>query len=121
MSFLDPDFPEKFELFTTSHIVVMVVIAVLWIAIPLEFKRRKNEKWDLVFRYVLAALLIGQYLGWVIWEIATGRFTLELSLDLSKEEIEQSVLSDERTQKYLAGRTPKKIIVVPGKIVNVVG
>ena len=49
------------------------------------------------------------------------RFTKELPLDLSKEEIEKAVLEDERTQKQLAGRTPKKVIVVPGRIVNIVG
>ncbi|MDQ7916229.1 leucine--tRNA ligase [Mesonia sp. MT50] len=49
------------------------------------------------------------------------RFTLDLSLDLSKEEIEKAVMADERTQKQLEGRTPKKVIIVPGKIVNIVG
>ena len=49
------------------------------------------------------------------------RFTLDLSLDLSKDEIENAVMQDERTQKQLEGRTPKKVIVVPGKIVNIVG
>ena len=49
------------------------------------------------------------------------RFTLELSLDLSKDEIEAAVMGEERTQQYLDGRTPKKVIVVPGKIVNIVG
>ncbi len=49
------------------------------------------------------------------------RFTIELSLDLTKEEIENAVLEHERTQKQLAGRIPKKVIVVPGKIVNIVG
>ncbi len=49
------------------------------------------------------------------------RFTLELSLDLSKDEIEKSVMEHEKTQAQLEGRTPKKIIVVPGKIVNIVG
>ncbi|HSR59238.1 MAG TPA: class I tRNA ligase family protein, partial [Robiginitalea sp.] len=49
------------------------------------------------------------------------RFTLELSLDLSKEEIEAAVLAHPKTQEQLQGRAPKKVIVVPGKIVNVVG
>ncbi|HIP27092.1 MAG TPA: hypothetical protein EYG80_05500, partial [Flavobacteriaceae bacterium] len=49
------------------------------------------------------------------------RFTLDLSLDLTKDEIESAVMADERTQKQLDGRTPKKVIVVPGKIVNIVG
>ncbi len=49
------------------------------------------------------------------------KFTLELPLDLSKEDIEKTVMGHEKTQKQLAGRTPKKVIVVPGKIVNIVG
>ncbi|WP_025664422.1 leucine--tRNA ligase [Aquimarina megaterium] len=49
------------------------------------------------------------------------RFTMELSLDLSKDEIEAAVMAHEKTQEQLAGRAPKKVIVVPGKIVNVVG
>ncbi len=49
------------------------------------------------------------------------RFTIELPLDLGKDEIEKAVMADERTQKQLDGRAPKKVIVVPGKIVNIVG
>ena len=49
------------------------------------------------------------------------RFTKELSLDLDKDEVEKAVMEDERTQQQLGGRTPKKVIVVPGKIVNIVG
>jgi len=49
------------------------------------------------------------------------RFTMELSLDLSKDEIESAVMTHEKTIHYLEGRTPKKVIVVPGKIVNIVG
>ena len=48
------------------------------------------------------------------------RFTLELSLDLSKEEIEKTVLEHEKTITQLEGRTPKKVIIIPGKIVNIV-
>lgn len=49
------------------------------------------------------------------------RFTMELSLDLTKDEIEKEVLKNEKTIHHLAGRVPKKVIVVPGKIVNIVG
>ena len=49
------------------------------------------------------------------------RFTLELPLDMSKEEIEKTVLVHEKTLVQLEGRTPKKIIIVPGKIINIVG
>ncbi|HEX9981376.1 MAG TPA: leucine--tRNA ligase [Flavobacterium sp.] len=49
------------------------------------------------------------------------KFTIELPLDLSKEQIEEIALKDERTIKQLEGRTPNKVIVVPGKIINIVG
>jgi len=49
------------------------------------------------------------------------KYTLELDLSLSKEEIEAIVMKEERTQKQLQGRTPKRVIIVPGKIVNIVG
>ena len=48
------------------------------------------------------------------------RFTLECPKDTPKEEVEKLVLAHEDTAKYLAGNTPKKIIVVPGRIVNIV-
>ncbi len=49
------------------------------------------------------------------------KFMLELPMDLSKEEIEKAALADERTVKQMDGRTPNKVIVVPGKIINIVG
>jgi len=48
------------------------------------------------------------------------RFTLELPADMSKEEVEKIALSHEQTLKQLDGKAPKKVIVVPGKIVNIV-
>lgn len=48
------------------------------------------------------------------------RFKLELPLDLNPQEVEKEVLSREEAIKWLEGKTPKKVIVVPGKIVNVV-
>ena len=48
------------------------------------------------------------------------RFMLELPADMSKEAIEKEVLANEQSQKYLEGKTPKKVIVIPQKIVNVV-
>lgn len=49
------------------------------------------------------------------------RFTLELPLDMTKDEIEKAVMAHEKTIAQLEGRTPKKVIIVPGKIVNIVG
>ena len=49
------------------------------------------------------------------------RFTLELPLDMTKGDIERVVLAHQKTQAQLAGRVPKKVIIVPGKIINIVG
>ena len=49
------------------------------------------------------------------------KFTLELPMDLSKDDIEKAVMAHEKTITQLEGRTPKNIIIVPGKIVNIVG
>ena len=48
------------------------------------------------------------------------RFTFECPKDTPKEEVEKMVLAHEDTAKYLAGNAVKKIIVVPGRIVNIV-
>ena len=39
---------------------------------------------------------------------------------MTKEDIEQTVLADERAEKWLATEKPKKIIIIPGKIINIV-
>ncbi|MGZ0015359.1 leucine--tRNA ligase [Yeosuana sp. AK3] len=49
------------------------------------------------------------------------RFTLELPMDFNAKQIEEAVMAHEKTQEQLQGRTPNKIIIVPGKIVNIVG
>jgi leucyl-tRNA synthetase len=49
------------------------------------------------------------------------RFTMVLALDLTKEQIEEIVMKDERTIKQLDGKMPNKVIIVPGKIINLVG
>jgi leucyl-tRNA synthetase len=49
------------------------------------------------------------------------RFKLEFPMDMPPAEIEAAVLADPRTTEYLNGNAPKKIIVVPGRIINVVG
>ena len=48
------------------------------------------------------------------------RFNIELPLSLSVQEIEKIVMEAEQTKKYLEGKTPKKVIIVPKKIVNIV-
>jgi leucyl-tRNA synthetase len=48
------------------------------------------------------------------------RFNFTASLQLSPAEVEKEVLSSEEAQKWLEGKTPKKVIVVPKRIVNIV-
>lgn len=49
------------------------------------------------------------------------RFTIKLPLDLTPAQIQEIVLADERTIKQLDGKTPNKVIIVPGKVINLVG
>ncbi len=48
------------------------------------------------------------------------RFTMEMPANASREEVERAALAHEQTPRFTEGRTPKKVIVVPGKIVNIV-
>lgn len=48
------------------------------------------------------------------------RFNIELPADMSKEDVEQAALSAPEAARWLEGKSPKKVIVVPGRIVNVV-
>lgn len=48
------------------------------------------------------------------------RFTAELPTDMSKEDVEKAVMAMDDTAKWLEGNAPKKVIVVPGRIVNIV-
>jgi len=48
------------------------------------------------------------------------RGQIEVAVNAAREEIEQAALADEGVIKFVAGQTVKKIIIVPGKIVNIV-
>lgn len=48
------------------------------------------------------------------------RFQLEMPADSSKDAVEAAALQHEQAQKWLEGNAPKKVIVVPGRIVNIV-
>jgi leucyl-tRNA synthetase len=49
-----------------------------------------------------------------------ARFTLDFPVDTKKEEIEATVLAHEGSLKWLDGKSPQKVIIVPNKIVNMV-
>ena len=48
------------------------------------------------------------------------RFNLDLPAEATREEVEKAALSNEAAAKWMEGKTPKKIIVVPKKIINIV-
>ena len=48
------------------------------------------------------------------------RFFISLPVEMKSEEVQAAVLAHESAAKYLEGKTPKKVIVVPKRIVNVV-
>ena len=48
------------------------------------------------------------------------RFMAEVAAGASKEEVEKAVLAMPEAEKWLGGKAPKKVIVVPGRIVNIV-
>jgi leucyl-tRNA synthetase len=48
------------------------------------------------------------------------RYQLQLPADMPAAEVEATVMRDDQAQKWLEGKTPKKVIVVPKKIVNIV-
>ena len=49
-----------------------------------------------------------------------ARFTMEFPADADNETIQSAVMANESAQKWIEGKTPKKVIIVPKKIVNIV-
>jgi leucyl-tRNA synthetase len=49
-----------------------------------------------------------------------ARFTLDFNAGVPSSEVEQTVLSNENAKRWLEGKTKKKVIIVPNKIVNIV-
>ena len=49
-----------------------------------------------------------------------ARFSLDFTAGTSSSEVEQTVLANENSLKWMEGKTPKKVIIVPNKIVNIV-
>jgi len=67
-----------------------------------------------------ASLLIETSFEYPVAVNGKTRVKMNFDLDLPSEQIEKEVLSAEQLQKYFDGKTPKKVIVVKGKMINVV-
>ena len=48
------------------------------------------------------------------------RGKIEVAADISKQDIEKIALADENVQRFIEGSTIRKIIVVPGRLINIV-
>ena len=48
------------------------------------------------------------------------RFTIELSLEMTKEQIEFIVMDHDKTKQYIGDKKTKRIIIIPNKIINIV-
>ena len=64
--------------------------------------------------------LVEQSVSYVISFNGKARYNLQLPVGISKEEAEKADLENELSQKWMEGKSVRKVIVVPGKIVNIV-
>ena len=66
------------------------------------------------------ALLVENVVTIVVQVNGKVRATLEVSADVSKEELETLALANDRVQEFLVNKKPTRVVVVPGRLVNVV-
>lgn len=64
--------------------------------------------------------LVESVINYTISFNGKARFTIEFAADTANDEIEKTVLAHSNSAKWLEGKTPKKVIIVPKKIVNIV-
>ena len=68
-----------------------------------------------------AALVVDEAIVLPVQVNGKRRGELSVAPDASDADVEEAALALDAVQRSLAGRPPKKVIVVPGRIVNVVG
>lgn len=66
------------------------------------------------------AYLVEDVINYTISFNGKARFNIEFAADATNEEIEKTVLAHQNAAKWMEGKTPKKVIIVPKKIVNIV-
>ncbi len=64
--------------------------------------------------------LVESVINYTISFNGKARFTIEFAADASNEEIEKTVMAHSNSAKWMEGKIPKKVIIVPKKIVNIV-
>jgi leucyl-tRNA synthetase len=101
------------------------IVEELWFA--LQYPNQNIENWQAEYSVMNATFptcnesyLVESSFEYPVSINGKMRHKLTLSLDLTVPEIEKIALADETVQKWLEGKTPKKVIIVVGKVVNVV-
>lgn len=64
--------------------------------------------------------LVESVINYTISFNGKARFTIEFAADATNDEIEKTVMAHSSSAKWMEGKTPKKVIIVPKKIVNIV-
>ena len=64
--------------------------------------------------------LVEQTVTYAVSFNGKARFSMQVANGTSKEEVERLALENPASEKWIEGKTPRKIIVVPNKIVNIV-
>ncbi|MFV0420445.1 MAG: leucine--tRNA ligase [Dysgonomonas sp.] len=75
---------------------------------------------DAVWPVFKEEYLVEDVVNYTISFNGKARFAIEFSADATNEEIEKAVMAHQSSAKWLEGKTPKKVIIVPKKIVNIV-
>ena len=76
------DYDQPFVLFSTSHLLTLVVVVALWVAVPLLMRQVKDERSKQSFRWILAGVMFAQHLSWHLWRIFAHQFDVKVHLPL---------------------------------------
>ena len=87
----------------------------------LGYESRHGDLLDAPWPTVDPAALVADEVELVLQVNGKRRGTLTLPADAAKSEIEEAAKAHEASQRFLEGRPARRVIVVPGKLVNVVG
>ena len=68
-----------------------------------------------------SSLLITETVTLAVQVNGKRRDQIQVAADADEEAIRRAVLDSESVRRHLGGRTPQKVIIVPGRLVNVVG
>lgn len=106
--------------------VLEAVLRLLWPIVPhisqalWQHLRPEVALWDAAWPQVDDAALVQAEVTLMVQVNGKLRGQITLAAEADKDTIEAAALADKGAQKFIDGKTPKKIIVVPGRLVNIV-